>query len=385
MEAEADNQYFKTWMWNYTFLLKIKPFPSSPVNPYLLAGYSVIDIDPKKKNGNRAPNRAAGVYDKMQYGIPVGAGMSVFFNEYIAADLELIYHYSGTDYLDDIKRGTRNDGWTTGTLGLSLYLGKATDTDGDGIPDKQDYDPTHPEDFDGFEDFDGKPDYDNDQDGIQDKDDQAPLQPEDRDGYKDSDGIPDPDNDGDGVLDANDKCPGTDNNLDTKEDRDGFEDQDGCPDYDNDGDGIPDSLDQCPDEAEVFNGYNDEDGCPDEKPEIDVQAGKAIVLEGITFGSGSATLSDESMTTLQKVYKTLNDNPTMEVEIRGYTDNTGNYNNNVSLSQRRADAVKLYLVYKGIRPNRISTKGYGPADPIAPNNTRDGRAKNRRIEFFRVK
>ena len=75
----------------------------------------------------------------------------------------------------------------------------------------------------------------------------------------------------------------------------------------------------------------------------------------------------------------------LEVEIRGYTDNTGSYQGNVNLSKRRAESVKEYLVRNGIAPYRIVTKGFGPEDPIAPNTTRDGRAKNRRIEFFRLK
>lgn len=386
--AETENNseaYFKTWLWNYTLLLKYKLWPSSKLNPYLAAGISAVDIDPKNRNGYRLPNRAAEKYDKLNYAVPLGFGLSFFISEIVAIDAEVIYHYSGTDYLDDLKQGSKNDGWTTAALGLSLNFGKPKDTDGDGIPDKMDADPLHPEDYDGFEDLDGIPDWDNDKDGVLDKDDQEPLNPEDRDGFQDNDGIPDPDNDADGILDVNDKCPGSDGNLDTKEDYDGFQDEDGCPDPDNDGDGILDVDDRCPDQAETFNAYDDEDGCPDTKPEIAVDKGKAIVLEGVNFASGSATLTQNSMTILDMVFRTLNENPELEVEIRGYTDNTGNYEKNVQLSQHRADSVKQYLVSKGINALRISTKGFGPADPIAPNDTKDGRAKNRRIEFFRVK
>jgi len=377
--------YFKTWLWNYSFLLKYKLFPTSRLNPYLTAGYSVIDIDPKDRNGYRLPNRAAEKYEKINYAIPLGFGLSYFLSEFVAIDAEVIYHYSGTDYIDDRKEGSKNDGWTTAALGLSLYLGKPKDTDKDGIPDKMDADPTHPEDFDGFEDIDGIPEWDNDKDGVLDTDDKEPLNPEDQDGFQDADGIPDPDNDNDGILDENDKCPGTDVNLDTKEDMDGFQDDDGCPDPDNDGDGILDGEDSCPDKAETFNGYEDDDGCPDEKPEIAVEKGKAIVLDGINFASGSSTLTQNSMRILEKVFRTLDKNPEIEVEIRGYTDNTGSYEGNVKLSQRRADAVKQYLISEGIDTSRVNTKGYGPADPIAPNDTREGRAKNRRIEFFRMK
>ncbi len=380
----SGERYFKTWLWNYTFLLKYKFLPKNLLNPYITAGYSIIDINPKGRNGLRLPNRRAEVYEKINYAIPLGIGFSYFIYEYLAVDFEAIYHYSGTDYLDDLDTGSRNDGWTTTALGLAFHFGKAKDTDKDGIPDKQDADPLHAEDFDGFRDEDGAPDPDNDGDGILDIWDKEPLKAEDTDGYRDKDGVPDPDNDGDGIPDVDDKCPGDDTNLNTKEDFDGFQDDDGCPDPDNDGDGILDADDQCPDEAEVFNDYEDDDGCPDEKPEMAVEKGEAIVLEGITFASGSANLTASSRNTLDKVYRTLKENPEIVVEIRGYTDNIGNYEYNVRLSKQRADAVKTYLFQKGIDAYRIPTKGFGPADPIAPNTTPEGRAKNRRIEFFRI-
>ena len=173
--------------------------------------------------------------------------------------------------------------------------------------------------------------------------------------------------------------------MDTREDKDGFQDDDGCPDPDNDGDGIADADDACPDEAETMNGYEDGDGCPDSKPAVAVEQGKSIVLEGVTFATGSARLTESSRATLDKVVETLNSEKDIEVEIRGYTDNTGNYDKNVILSARRAEAVKNYLVGKGIDGRRIQTKGYGPENPIAPNDTPEGRAKNRRIEFYRIK
>ncbi len=91
------------------------------------------------------------------------------------------------------------------------------------------------------------------------------------------------------------------------------------------------------------------------------------------------------MTILDKVYRTLRDNQEIEVEIRGFTDNTGKYASNVKLSQNRAESVRLYLIEKGIAAYRILSKGYGPENPIDTNATKDGRAKNRRIEFYRIK
>ena len=110
-----------------------------------------------------------------------------------------------------------------------------------------------------------------------------------------------------------------------------------------------------------------------------------MVLEGVNFASGSAKLTAGSLAILDKGVRTLRDNPGIEIEIRGYTDNTGKYESNVKLSQSRADAVKTYLIENGIDSARIKTKGFGPEDPIAPNDTKEGRAKNRRIELFRIK
>jgi outer membrane protein OmpA-like peptidoglycan-associated protein len=77
----------------------------------------------------------------------------------------------------------------------------------------------------------------------------------------------------------------------------------------------------------------------------------------------------------------LKDFPDVKVEVCGHTDSDGDREHNVDLSQRRADAVKKYLVDKGIDTARISTRGAGPDQPIADNTTKDGKAKNRRIEF----
>ena len=139
------------------------------------------------------------------------------------------------------------------------------DTDGDGVVDRHDHCPRHPEDRDGFEDEDGCPEIDNDQDGIPDHLDAAPNAPEDFDGWLDTDGMPDPDNDGDGIFDWLDSCP------DQPEDLDGYRDQDGCPDdfADRDGDGIEDSRDACPDEPEDLDGFEDDDGCPEADNDLD--------------------------------------------------------------------------------------------------------------------
>ena len=116
-----------------------------------------------------------------------------------------------------------------------------------------------------------------------------------------------------------------------------------------------------------------------------MEVGKAIVLEGIVFKTGSAVIEPASEEILEQAFNTLDQNKDITVEIRGYTDNVGSRAANMRLSQRRADAVKAWLVKKGIAASRITAKGYGPDNPIGDNKTAEGRQKNRRIEFFRTR
>lgn len=142
-----------------------------------------------------------------------------------------------------------------------------------------------------------------------------------------------------------------------------------------------------PDGTEVRRGTNPLNPADDipRKETLAVEIGKPIVLEGVVFDFNSARIRPESEQTLMFAYNTLNDNPGIEVEIHGHTDNIGKAGVNLKLSQARANSVKQWLVGRGIDPVRIGTKGFGFVRPIAPNDTEAGRQKNRRIEFVRVK
>jgi outer membrane protein OmpA-like peptidoglycan-associated protein len=137
--------------------------------------------------------------------------------------------------------------------------------------------------------------------------------------------------------------------------------------------------------VEIARGTNPLDTTDDVKPEIKVEVGAAIVLEGVNFETGKSEITTASDSVLMLAYNTLFQNPDITVEIRGYTDNSGQKKTNLQLSQDRADAVKAWLAAKGIAGERITTMGFGAENPVAPNTTKDGRAKNRRIEFFRTK
>ena len=215
-------------------------------------------------------------------------------------------------------------------------------------------------------------DGDRDNDGIVDSRDVCPDLAEDMDNFQDDDGCPDYDNDNDGIQDNKDKC------VNDPEDKDGFEDQDGCPDNDNDKDGTPDSRDNCPDVA----GDSQHNGCPYKAP---VKIEDNFILEGVTFRTGSAEITEDSYPKLDEVYEQLAKYNDRKYEIAGHTDNTATDKINIKLSMDRANAVREYLVNRGIDGTRMVAKGYGSARPKADNKTPAGRTINRRIEFYRIK
>jgi len=286
------------------------------------------------------------------------------------------------------------------------------DTDGDGILDDDDKCPIDPEDQDGFEDYDGCPDLDNDRDGVLDLVDECPNQPEDPDGVNDEDGCPDVDTDGDGLDDPIDQCPDQpedkdgyldedgcpedDNDRDgiadvqdtcpnDPEDVDQIQDQDGCPETDADADGIEDPHDACPEEPENINGCEDTDGCPEAK-RVCVTEDKIVISDKIFFATNRARILKKSHDLLDEIAQVLLNHPEIElIEIQGHTDSKGRDRYNMRLSEKRAKAVYKHLAKLGVPKDRMQHKGYGEERPIADNDTDEGRAQNRRVEFHILK
>ena len=151
------------------------------------------------------------------------------------------------------------------------------------------------------------------------------------------------------------------------------------PPLDTDGDGFIDSEDDCPEEPETVNGYEDTDGCPDEVPEEVVQF--MGVIEGIFFETDKDSILPDSETALARAVEILTKFPSIRIEISGHTDNVGTYAYNEDLSRRRAESVQRYLGERGIEASRIVTRGAAFDEPRASNDTSQGRAQNRRIEF----
>lgn len=382
---------FKTILAPFDLQLTYRIQNTSRLRPFVSLGTGLVLWDIRKLAGEVNPFSRGISISGSQLNATLIGGMGLEFipTPHLALSLLVNYHRLLKGDEDTIGFGDDgNNGIAELRLGLAYLIKINRDRDQDGIDDKFDLDPLHPEDVDGFQDNDGAPDPDNDNDGIPDTRDKSPNEPEDHDGFQDSDGIPDLDNDGDKILDKVDKCPNE------AEDFDGFEDFDGCPEFDNDKDGIADSLDQCPNWPEDFNNYQDEDGCPDSKPEPEpevtpkpapIEIGQSIVLKGITFEPASSNLTPESFAILNVLAQQLLQYPQIEIEIQGHTDSIGEAEANLRLSERRANTVRMYLIEQGINPNRLHAVGYGESRPIGSNQTKQGRAANRRIEFVRLK
>ena len=258
------------------------------------------------------------------------------------------------------------------SFGIQASVGgkfEPDDADKDGIEDDNDACPLLAEDIDSFEDGDGCPDDDNDKDGIPDKNDACP----DVAGVASNQGCEETDNDHDGIKNKKDACP------DAAEDKDGFEDSDGCPDKDNDQDGIVDTVDKCPMIPETVNELDDKDGCPDF---IRVTENKIELLDRVYFSKNNKDIQDRSKPMLEEAASILALRPETKLRIEGYTDNTGAPKAATQRSAAQAEAVKAFFVNAGVDASRLTATGKGPENPVADNKTKDGRAKNNRIELI---
>jgi OmpA-OmpF porin, OOP family len=340
--------------------------------------------------GYLSNNSNSGLSYSMGFGtkIKVGRANNLYFDAgYISGIKSTVGNYA-----------YNNDMWKA-TLGLEFGLGKTKDTDLDGVSDRNDKCPDTPTgvavdvngcpvDIDG----DGVADYmddcptvaglsslkgcpDTDKDGVADKDDACPNEA----------GLPSlkgcPDSDGDGIADKDDKCANTPKGYRV--------DASGCP-LDQDKDGVVDAEDDCPTVA----GPKTNKGCPVKEPEAkkEITPDQVVILNikaiPVHFVSGKSYLTDYSKGILDRLIKTLNSDQSYHVNMFGYTDSQGSIEDNIILAQSRVESVIAYLTSKGIDRNRIiSQESFGEDNPVATNDTEEGRLKNRRVEFeiFKMK
>lgn len=245
------------------------------------------------------------------------------------------------------------------TAALKFNKGKAKkpeetkDTDGDGVTDDKDLCPETP----GVKELYGCPDTDSD--GIPDAYDACPTEK----GAKEFGGCPD--TDGDGISDKEDACP-------TEK---GTKASNGCPDRD--GDGVPDKDDQCPDKP----GLASKKGCPEEAV---LSQQELKILESakyVHFETGTAIIEKTSYTILDLVVEVMKYHPDDILNLEGHTDSDGDADTNRKLGLDRANAVKAYLISKGVAADKIIAESSGEDKPIADNNTDDGKSLNRRVEM----
>jgi len=205
------------------------------------------------------------------------------------------------------------------------------------------------------------------------------------------------DDDHDGVANVSDRCPNTPAGASV--------DANGCApsQLDDDNDKVMNDADKCPNTAAGAvvdsNGCsdaqrdddrdgvtNDKDECPNTPANIAVDARgcnvKPIVLKNVTFQTNNSILQPGSAATLDTIVAALKAHPSIRIQISGYADSVGAEKRNMRLSNARAQSVRSYILGKGITPDRVVAVGYGEADPIAPNNTPEGRAENRRVELL---
>jgi outer membrane protein OmpA-like peptidoglycan-associated protein len=359
-------------------------FPAGEhVGLLLGAGYS----HSRFREGIRLSDHGAGGNAGIRLGL--GAVTSIRIDAYV-------------DYIPSPDNGA-SENWHWGIQpGLSFLLGGGPagprDRDRDGVPDDVDECRDTPEgdrvDARGctLKDADG--------DGVTDDVDACPDTPAGE--QVDAKGCPPPkDADGDGVADPSDACADTPKGVEV--------DAKGCP-LDADGDGVNDDVDACADtpageqvDAKGCplpkdgdgDGVNDDaDRCPSTPSGVEVDAEgcqvlfeparKTLILEGVNFETGKSTLTPESESILNGVAESLVANDTIRVEVVGHTDNTGGLALNRRLSLARAEAVRQYLISRGVGEDRLRARGMGPDQPVASNRTAEGRAQNRRVELRRL-
>lgn len=357
--------------------LEAEIFPLEAFKPFFSVGFGVIpySLSIQRDELQNKFQELTGRENGVGYWFPVRFGTHIEIAKGVNLQLVLERSVTLTDRLDGVVSKALdwlNDNFNSVLVGVAFHFEDEVlggDADGDGLTDREEaiYG-TNPlrRDTDG--------------DGLGDgtevrKYRTNPLNPD-----SDSDGL----SDGDEVQTYRTDPLNPDTDSDESNDGAEIKMKTDPLNPDTDGDGVIDGRDQCPHSPETYNNFKDSDGCPDEVEKAEEffdRLQQLLVLENIEFEIDKAIIRSESFPTLDKIVAGLKENPNVYFEIAGHTDSTGTVAHNMDLSKRRADAVMQYLVEQGIPSDHIKTRGYGPHQPAMSNETEEGRARNRRIEF----
>jgi outer membrane protein OmpA-like peptidoglycan-associated protein/opacity protein-like surface antigen len=410
--------------------------PEQYVQPYFMAGIGgnfwrmKLREDYTDATGNF--HLEGTKYNFADFNMKFGLGINFWVSEDFSIDLQYKMSYDLTNLSTDSDNTVYGDlsdfdsrvfrGYIEPSVGFNFFFGGLPDSDDDGVVDPDDECPNTPFGaivdetgcpldgdgdgvYDGIDqcantpagavvDITGCP-QDTDGDGVYDGIDKCPATPEgatvDENGCMpdgDGDGVPDwrdkqpntpkgaivdedgvgVDTDGDTVYDGIDKCPGTPEGATV--------DSLGCP-LDGDKDGVYDGLDRCPTTPEGVK--VNEEGCP-----VDVKAPVKKITLNIKYATGSFEPDANAKQVLDGLAETMANYTGTKLKIYGFTDNVGADGFNFELSEKRANGVMQYLIYKGVDRDRLSSKGFGenPNFFIGDNATAEGRAKNRRVEII---
>jgi outer membrane protein OmpA-like peptidoglycan-associated protein len=398
----GDKHAFKVQVnsYNLNFQYNITK-PGSLLIPYVYLGAGILQFPKKYTNST----------NRSEYALPnIGAGLSIRLNEFMSLKLQENFTYTSADDLD-FEVNELNDSYLFHSIGISFNLGKSRDSDRDGISDASDECPNSARGL--RVDRHGCP-YDKDDDGIPDYLDYCPQQAgvaafhgcpdKDNDGVSDKyDPCPEaagpfglkgcPDEDGDGIKDDDDKCAGTKKGYSVN--------NTGCP-LDNDEDGVVNEEDHCPNlEGEMYgHGCPDFDGdsipdihdiCPHEKGTKQNKGCAAIsgedakkleqIASKIYFENNSAKLKAASFVQLDALVPILKKYNAVNLVIEGHADDSKDKTVNQDLAVKRSEAVRQYLVEKGIFQGRLTCISYGDEKPQSGNENLYGHGKNRRVEL----
>ncbi|MCU7494938.1 MAG: OmpA family protein [Ignavibacteria bacterium] len=405
------HKYYTTNMYPIDLRVVYNPFDFESWNPYLSAGIGLVYWTNKQAASEHSPLRVD--YDGFTRIIPLTAGAELKLTKELRLDLSIGYTHSFTNDLNGYKAEKnflKNDGAFNLGAGLSFAFNvREKDSDMDGITNSDEKrigtDPENPDtDADNLKDGEEVTTYktnplkaDTDGDGLMDNEEviihktNPNLADTDNDKLSDGEELlkykTNPlmtDTDGDKLSDGEEVLTYKTNPLEVDTDKDGLTDFDEVQKYktnpllaDTDEGGKNDGI-------EVNAGTNpllkDDDVAKVEIPQEPVKE-EVFDLEGILFASNSSAISPQAELILRKDLEYLLKHTDLKIQVNGHTDSIGKLSYNTMLSEKRAASVKNWLVKNGIQPERIATKGFGPKEPLAPNNVADGRKKNRRAEL----